>query len=69
MRGKSNKRGQKRLYINVHRKYPGIKIRNFFGNGLKDKYNNKNSVGEESIVWKYIIHIDYRLFLNVKLVV
>ena len=24
----------------------------FFGNGLKDKNNTKNNVGEESIVWK-----------------
>ena len=36
--------------INVHRKYLGIKIRHFFGNRLKDKYNTKNSVGEESNV-------------------
>ena len=50
---KIKQKGTKRFYVNVHRKYLGIKIRNFFGNGLKDKYNTRDSVGEESIVWKY----------------
>ena len=55
---------KKRFYINVHRKYLGIKIRIFFGTDLK-----KNIMGEESIVWKYLVHIYYRLLVNVKLVV
>ena len=52
-RKENQTKGDKQVKYKCPQKISKYQNKKFFGNGLKDKYNTKNSVGEESNVWKY----------------
>ena len=50
---KIKQKGTKKVLYKCPQKISRYQNKKFFGNGLKDKYNTKNGLGEESNVWKY----------------